>query len=409
MANRSVASPKVIAQLLANVRNTMDDGVIVSGAVNGNTNDTLTNGVSANQANRAWQWLTKDLGSGGAITLDLYDFAGFDAGAGAGNDIVGQAMALEEIVAIKIKNNNDVALAGQLEVIPDPTNGWTPMGSHTVATGGALRGGGVILMYQPAESGFDVVDGSSHRIRLRAFGGAVNYSIWILGRHDDNESSSSESSSVSSSSSSLSSESSSLSSKSSSVSSSSISNSTSSLVSWSSASSASSASSISSVSSSSVSSQSSSFSSQSSSSSVSSRSESSSSSQSSSSSNLEPLWCGPVRSGVSPSIVLGEYTRAGSLNNRNYYSNGLFYLWWDSGGTNRWTLSDAPNNKTGDCWQQSGGGAGQLPDAYDYGPISGSATGTIWVALDKVGDSSSRSSSLSTSSSVSSSSWSSQT
>lgn len=215
MANRTLSSPKVTAQITGTIQNTMDDGQAASGGISSNTSDTLTPGVSANQANRAWQWKNKVLSAAASITIDLFDFAGFDMGAGAGNDIVGQALALEEIVIIQIKNENAVTAAGVLEIIPDASNGWTPIGIHTAALGGALSGGGVLLKYNPAEAGFDVTDASNHRIQLTANGGNITYSVWVLGRHDDNESSSS-SSSVSSSSSSLSSSSDSSSSQSSS-------------------------------------------------------------------------------------------------------------------------------------------------------------------------------------------------
>ncbi len=204
MAIRDLASPKVVAQLLANVRNTLDDGQTITGSLAGSVSDALTSGVSANQANRGFQWKEKILASGASIVLDLYDFVNLDAGAGNGNDMVGQALVLEEITAILIVNENDVDTVGQLEVLPDPARGgWTPIGIHTVGTGGALRGGAHIQKYQPAEQGFDVSDGDagSHRLKLSAVGGDIVYSVYILGRHDDDESSSSSVSASSSSSS----------------------------------------------------------------------------------------------------------------------------------------------------------------------------------------------------------------
>lgn len=264
MANRSLSSAKVGAKINATVQNVMDDGNTASGAVNINVDDTVSDGVSAGEANRGWQWVhtaanPKQITSGSTLVFDLYDFAALDMGAGDTRDIVGQTITLEEIVAILVKNSNAEGAAGQLEVEPDAVNGWTPIGSHTVATGGALRAQGLLLKYQPAEAGFDVADGSNHRLLLTANGGNVNVEIAVLGRHDDNESSSSSSSSSSSVSSSSSSSSSSVSSSSSSSpSSSSASSSSLSSSSSASSSSASSASSLSSSSVSSVSSESSS-------------------------------------------------------------------------------------------------------------------------------------------------------
>jgi hypothetical protein len=119
-------------------------------------------------------------------------------------------MDLEEIVLIAIVNENAVTAAGQLEVKPADSEGWDPIGIHTVALGGALRGQGSLVKVQLAESGFDITPANNHRITLKANGGAVNYSVYIIGRHDDGESSSS-SSSLSSLSSSSSSSSSSIS------------------------------------------------------------------------------------------------------------------------------------------------------------------------------------------------------
>ena len=265
MATRSMGSLKLQVKITGTVTNTLDDGTIASSAQPNLTYaPTLADGVSADQANRGWHVLSRSLGNNDQDILDLYST--WDLGAGTGLDGVGQQLVLEEIVAIAIVNNNDVDADGQLEIYPSASEGWAPIGSHTQANGGALRGQGMLLKSQPAEAAFDVGD-VTHRITFHAYGGDVEYSIYILGRHDDNESSSSSlssssSSSVSSSSSSTSSISSqSTSSISTSGSSSSISTSASSVSSSSSSSLSSSSRSVSSVSSSSSSEQSSSMSS----------------------------------------------------------------------------------------------------------------------------------------------------
>jgi len=289
MGTRSLTSPKITVSLTGSVVNqmTVNTSRQATSAFEFKREISFATGVSLNQANRAWEFEGL-INSGGFVVIDLFDYAGFDTGSGAGDDFVGQPLIVEEVVAVMIGNENAAlsqdppAGTGQLEIIPDATNGWTPIGSHTVATGGALRSQGVMIKVQPAELGFDVTDASNHRIRLDAVGGDVNYKITILGRNDDNESSSSSSSlSSASSSSSLSSSSpSSVSSSSSNSSSSSSPSSSSSNSSNSSSSSSISSSSLSSISSSSISSSSVSSESSSSSASV---SENSSSSPSSSS------------------------------------------------------------------------------------------------------------------------------
>ena len=271
---RSLSSPKFAVRWSGSTVNTMDDASSASVPHPlWNYNKVMTNGVSASQANRAWQSTNRAIASGAQEIIDVYQFAGIDIGGGDGNDGLGQALLLEEIVGIAIINENAVDAAGRLEVFPAASEGWAPIGTHTVATGGSLGGQGVLMKIDYTETGFDV-SASSHRITFRASGGDVTYSIYIFGRHDDEESSSSSSSSVSSSSSSSgsssmssSSESSvSSSSASSSISTSSISTSSSSISTSTSSPSSASSSSSSSVSSSSSSSQSSSSSSESSSS-----------------------------------------------------------------------------------------------------------------------------------------------
>lgn len=248
MGTRRLAGAKLKITFAASNENVLTDEQVAR-CSHGSTSigpGNIDSGVIAGAANRVWEDLDHDLASAGTQVVDLYDFAGIDIGAGSGLDSLGQALALENIVAIIIKHNSG---AGSLEIAPDASAGWSPIGSHTVATGGALKAGGLLAKYQNAEGGFALTDASSHRIILTATGGAVNYSMWVLGRDDDEESSSSSNSSSSSSVSSSSS--SSISSSSSSSSSSLSSSSTSSLSSSSSSSVNSSSSSSSSVNSSS--------------------------------------------------------------------------------------------------------------------------------------------------------------
>lgn len=209
MGTRSLQATNVNLKMSSTVRNAGDANVVASASLTLNHSLEIANGLKLDQANRAWQWKNKTISSGGTQVIDLYDYAGLDAGAGAGNDAVGQALTIEEIIFIAIKNENADGVAGSLEIEPDGTNGWGPIGTHDVAFGGALPAQGVLLKLAPSESGFDVTDASSHRLLLTANGGDVEYSVWVIGRSDDDESSSSSSSSTSSSSSSQSSSSSS--------------------------------------------------------------------------------------------------------------------------------------------------------------------------------------------------------
>jgi hypothetical protein len=192
--SRSLASIKLNLRLTATVTNTLTDGTSVSAAQPSlNLNVNLADGIDVSQANRGWQSVSRTISAGDQETIDLASFEGLDIGGGEGRDCLGQLLTLEEVVALVIQNNNAAGVAGHLEIIPADSEGWTPIGSHTVANGGALLAQGTLLKYQPAADGFDVNE-NSHRITMRAIGGDVTYSIYIMGRHDDEESSSSSSS-----------------------------------------------------------------------------------------------------------------------------------------------------------------------------------------------------------------------
>jgi len=206
MGTRSLQAAKLKLDLSAVVKNTLSSPSTrsASGQVQFNYELNFADGVSSGQANRAWEY-TGTITAAGTLLIDLFDLGSLDAGAGAGRDIVGQLLTTEEITTIVIQNTNALGSAGVLQIEPDATNGWSPIGSHTVANGGALRGQGILLKHNPAEEGFDVADASSNEILLTATGGDVDFKILFIGRHDDNESSSSSSSSSQSSSSSSSS------------------------------------------------------------------------------------------------------------------------------------------------------------------------------------------------------------
>jgi len=236
---RSLSNAKVSLALTGTVRNAMtfNTSRVASGAISHTVDTSLSDGVSSGEANRAWEYKA-DLASGASETIDLSTMTGINLGAGDGNDIVGQTMnPIAEIVAIVVSNENARTVAGYLEVEPGAANGWAGLGTHTVATTGALGGQGTLFKQQPGDPGF-VLDATHKNLKLTASGGDLTYKITVFGRHDEDESSSSSVSSSSSSPSSQSSSSSSLSSSSSS--SSSVSSSSSSSVSSSSSSSSSS-------------------------------------------------------------------------------------------------------------------------------------------------------------------------
>ncbi len=205
---RSLSGAKIAVKLTASVVNTLNDTTAIQGSQPSlNFSANIADGISVGQANRGWHSKSRTILEDEQEVIDLATFEGLDIGAGDGNDCLGQALTLEEVVAIVVQNENAAGVAGHLEIVPADSEGWLAIGSHTVANGGALLAQGLLVKYQPAADGFDVA-GSNHRITFRAVGGDVSYGIYMLGRHDDEESSSSSSSlsssSVSTSSSSIS-------------------------------------------------------------------------------------------------------------------------------------------------------------------------------------------------------------
>ncbi len=199
MAVVSLSNARFSLGMTGTMINTLVDGKSTQvQAAMGDTslvNKNLASGAEADKANRFYQITGKVLASGASITYDLYDFQNVDIGAGIGRDALGQLIVHEEIVGIIVSVTDGT---GSLEVIPHASNGWSPIGSHTVATKGALRKGGVLAKFQPDEDAFDVTHNSNHRIQLTANGGSVTFSLHVMARHDDDVSSSSSSSSSSS-------------------------------------------------------------------------------------------------------------------------------------------------------------------------------------------------------------------
>jgi hypothetical protein len=184
---RSISSGRIAITLSATLTSTMTDSSSVSVSHPAlSYSKSPTSGLDDNQLNRTWQSKNRAIASGAQETIDLQSLP--DIGAGEGEDGVGLAAVFQEIVAIAIVNENTLGTDGLLEIVPSASEGWTPIGSHTNATGGALYGQGVLLKIQLDERGFSSIE-TSHRITLRAIGAAVTYSIYLMGRSDTDESS----------------------------------------------------------------------------------------------------------------------------------------------------------------------------------------------------------------------------
>jgi hypothetical protein len=221
MADRSLSGIRIEAKVSAIVVNTLDSGKEARTTVGAGLVDRMASGLVTGAANRAWESVRRELANAAAETLDLYDLTGLDIGAGVTDDGLGQDLIFEEITTILIHNeefesDGTTALAGVLEIEGSVGNGWEGIGDHTVANNGGITPGGWLMKHSPGDDAFDMAAGDAG-VRFTANGAALEYSVYIVGRHDDEPSSSSSSSSQSSSSSSQSSSSQSSSSSSSST------------------------------------------------------------------------------------------------------------------------------------------------------------------------------------------------
>lgn len=208
MGTQSLSNGDISVKFNAQIVNTQDNSRVAQSSLSYIVvSDKIADGVSNLQASRA-HIVLGTISSGGTTDIDLFDFAGIDIGAGAGNDALGQALAIEEITTFVLECIGDTsqgivdttsfpvtAAGGTLELQPTaPTGDWTVAPTLTAARGNGLRAGATFMLHSPDEAAFDVNDAVSHVIRLGANVADVTFRLTIMGRHDDEESSSSSSS-----------------------------------------------------------------------------------------------------------------------------------------------------------------------------------------------------------------------
>ena len=192
MANRTLDSARINLTATAGIKNTLDDGCTATSSVAFVQTTNFRDGVSENEFNRVWAQVGVALSDAASLTFDLTDFSGYDIGAGDGNDMLGQIMDLEELVFIAIRN--DVTSTGSLQIEAGSSlaNGvsWLPNNYQ-------MPPNSTFIFSSPGEDGV-FVSVLNKLFRITAQGGACNYSLFIFGRNDTEESSSSSSSSLSS-------------------------------------------------------------------------------------------------------------------------------------------------------------------------------------------------------------------
>jgi len=119
------------------------------------------------------------------VDVDLYDLAALDEGGGPGKDGLGQAMAQDEVVALAV-----VVAAGSDGKLVIGGNGtgaaWNSIfeGDDNAKMG--LRSStinpGILLLFCPSETAYEVTDATNHLLQFEAVGGAVTFSLHVAGR-----------------------------------------------------------------------------------------------------------------------------------------------------------------------------------------------------------------------------------
>lgn len=185
MGTRSLSSIRVSAQLEALLTNLINASPALSSQVaQGGTitpATSLANGTSADQADRIIHDPARSLTGASSETIDLHDFAGFDIGAGAALDALGQAAGFAEIVAILIENSIDSL--GNLTIGGEgSTAAWQgPFNASDTNAIGPIPPGGILMLFNRADPAWTVTDVTSHLLKIASSNDAT-YSLTIIGR-----------------------------------------------------------------------------------------------------------------------------------------------------------------------------------------------------------------------------------
>jgi len=143
---------------------------------------TFTDGVAIDQADKLWASQNRVLNSAATENIDVYNFGAIDIGTGPGEDPLGNALALVSAVGLIVIS--DPASVGVLIVGGEGSAAAWSAPFNNVNTGAVVvRPGGILTMWAPGSVGF-VIGGAStnHLLKMLASGGAVTYSIYVIGR-----------------------------------------------------------------------------------------------------------------------------------------------------------------------------------------------------------------------------------
>lgn len=179
------ADGSILVTVTGNLKNTLNDGQIVTATAGVAVKENLANGTGASQFNRGWQSKGRALTSGASEDIDLYDLGSLDIGAGAGEDGLGLGLTATAVVCIVVTNNTssvgNLVFGGK-----NTAAAWnSPFGVGGSASDTAQlilppRGG--VCLWAVGSPAFAVADTSNHLLTIAASGGAINYDIAVLFR-----------------------------------------------------------------------------------------------------------------------------------------------------------------------------------------------------------------------------------
>lgn len=185
MADTLTAS--VTCKMVASLANTIQS---VSAGVSIDTASifssvSLTDGTTANKADKLWFDEGRALSGTTPEDIDLYDFGSIDIGGGAGKDPLGGTLALAEIVAVLI--TNDSSSTGNIYVGgKNAGTAWNAVFAiggvaDDTAQFGPIKPGGWLCFGAPTDPAYAVADTTSHLLTMTPTANAT-YNIYVLGR-----------------------------------------------------------------------------------------------------------------------------------------------------------------------------------------------------------------------------------
>lgn len=175
------ATAEFILKALGKASNQLDANK--TGTPGGDLGDTLSmifaTGTADGQIDRIISSKSRAITTGNNEDIDLFDLAGFDMGAGAGLDALGQAAGFAKIDGIFIRNQS--GSAGTLVFGGEGSAAaWSSLFSADTETLSLPPDTAMLIGGKGA--GYAVADTTNHLLRIAASGGDIIYDLHIFGR-----------------------------------------------------------------------------------------------------------------------------------------------------------------------------------------------------------------------------------